>query len=944
MARYLERVQRRGETLDFAGLAATIPPLTLERADAEVEVSPGGPGTFEEERYGDPLTWALRRRGRVLLTGLPGSGKSTALRAVASEYAKRPGWPLPIIVRLDMLSKRLGEHGVRKALVELATSSASGMDRKVLASQLDDALNGPGIVLVLDALDEAREGRHEVLRQLKDLFSELDPDAEIVIATRDLAYADAASLGFFELRLLAPRESLDTARAVLEELASRYSPADGDEWVKARISWVKEWLDRDDALAETPLLAVLLAMRAAVGDEETLPGNRATVMVEILESVIVQWEAIGERAQVGPLQEGLARRALIEGFLALSRMLTEQELPVIDECRHAVANALREGFQLTAPSADVCADDVIAFWDQAGFFVCGSDGRLFPRLRLFVEVGEAWRASKLTDAEGSEWVETALGDPDLVETLRLACQLSQRLAREAVDIADASRVPDLVLRANDVTAGASGQGASKRNLLASALIEVLKSEDQNERRAAAEALLKLDLPKELRDKTRRSLSRLPADQRPSFEALLALKADHPSAAEKRAIRDVIDTDPPKREKAEGTGGAFVLALAIADPIWSRAIHHSLERLLPKDPSLATRALQLVEEVGGRHADALEILLRRFANQEIVADLDRRRDERYGGIARARRFVGELKLRHEADREFLRWLTTAADPIDLRAGQRRRLDELVNLWSTLGLPDAPAYAPSNTLQAAPKTLRECMLILARLSGVDLALIASEAAYVLKEGDRHPEDREELESMLNMKGALLTFDAWDRVEDRHATRRLLHRALSLGSWFSWRAIQALANSGMEEPDIEEIVELLPRLRRMSRFEAARLVLSVENTERVTEWLNDDDIWLRNAAAWRIAAGVQSGEPPTLLPEVLADPDDEVRTTMVESLEAPLPQDVRTTLLGADRDPRPWTCMRCEQANPATNTGCESCHVVGGDFASKLAKLLKDDGLNK
>ena len=291
MARYLERVQRRGETLDFAGLAATIPPLTLERADAEVEVSPGGPGTFEEERYGDPLTWALRRRGRVLLTGLPGSGKSTALRAVAAEYAKRPGWPLPIVVRLDMLSKRLGEHGVRKALVELATSSASGMDRKVLASQLDDALNGPGIVLVLDALDEAREGRHEVLRQLKDFFAELDPDAEIVIATRDLAYADAASLGFFELRLLAPRESLATARAVLEELASRFSPADGDEWVKARISWVKEWLDRDEALAETPLLAVLLAMRAAVGDEETLPGNRATVMVEIL--------GIGDRAVGG---------------------------------------------------------------------------------------------------------------------------------------------------------------------------------------------------------------------------------------------------------------------------------------------------------------------------------------------------------------------------------------------------------------------------------------------------------------------------------------------------------------------------------------------------------------------------------------------------------------------------------------------------------------------
>jgi ABC-type uncharacterized transport system fused permease/ATPase subunit len=48
---------------------------------------------------------AVRRHGRVLLLGLPGSGKSTALRAVAGYWVDRPDWPLPLVVNLkDLVS------------------------------------------------------------------------------------------------------------------------------------------------------------------------------------------------------------------------------------------------------------------------------------------------------------------------------------------------------------------------------------------------------------------------------------------------------------------------------------------------------------------------------------------------------------------------------------------------------------------------------------------------------------------------------------------------------------------------------------------------------------------------------------------------------------------------------------------------------------------------
>ena len=81
IGRYRQLVLRRGRTLDFLGLGASIPPLAVEDADARVRAS----GTTQ---HGDPgmssvdLARGLRRRGRVLLTGLPGGGKSTAVRIV----------------------------------------------------------------------------------------------------------------------------------------------------------------------------------------------------------------------------------------------------------------------------------------------------------------------------------------------------------------------------------------------------------------------------------------------------------------------------------------------------------------------------------------------------------------------------------------------------------------------------------------------------------------------------------------------------------------------------------------------------------------------------------------------------------------------------------------------------------------------------------------------
>lgn len=936
MVRYRDRIQRRGERLDFAGLGGTVPPISLERGDAEVKVSPGGPKGVEDDRWGDDLTWALRRRGRVLLTGLPGAGKTTALEAAAAAYAKRPEWPVPIVVRADRLAQRSKAVGIREAIVELAVELASGTDRRVLAEQLDQELSDSGVALFLDALDETRSARHEVLRELKAFIDDLDPDVEVLLATRDLAYVDATSLGFSELRLLAPREPAETAEAVLEALAEKLGVEDPESWVSRRVRWVKKWLGQDKALQETPLLVVLLSMFAASHGEEALPSSKAAVMVEVLKAVIDQWEtANGRGGRIGKFQGRLARAALIESFLALSQVLAQFELPSVERCRTAVAARLGAEFDITAVESEACAADAVAFWDEAGFFVLTAEQEVLPRLRLFAEVGEAWRASKLSDRETRDWIRAALPDPDRTETLRLAAQLSGRIRHGLVAEAAAAGDAEQVVIAADVADTAPPLAPASRNSLAKALIAVLAGDSFQQ--PAAEALTKLELSARLRGEARRAYESAALPNAIAFEALLALGAKRPSAAEQRAIRAVIDTDAPERER--GSGPLSALLVFQGDPIWSRAVVGALERLLPDDPALGARALELVDQVGVAPSGRLEELIRLHAGSEVRAALASKLRE--GAAALPRRgsdWLEELENRHAANREFLRWLTDVGAQVELKQGQRRRFDDLVDLWRTLDLPTAPVFEPSGVLEEHPELLRECFLALAALSDGDLSLIASEARAMLDEMESFPDDADDLESLLNMGGRDGTFKAWNRLDDQVAARRVLSRALAIGRWLSWLAVRALAESKLTQEELDTLRRRLPQLRASRRVNAGLLVLLFEGADQAEAWLDGEDALLGRASAWWSAGTFDGKEHLGLVERVLANPDDGVRATFLKHLPEPAPSEICPVIQAADLSPRPWLCVRCGHHNSRGRDDCESCHVVEGDVRRSAERVLE------
>jgi hypothetical protein len=69
--RYRDLLRSRGTMIDLRPLGADTAPIPLTELDASVECVPAG----ADRRDAESLPWSLLRRGRVLLTGLPGGGK-----------------------------------------------------------------------------------------------------------------------------------------------------------------------------------------------------------------------------------------------------------------------------------------------------------------------------------------------------------------------------------------------------------------------------------------------------------------------------------------------------------------------------------------------------------------------------------------------------------------------------------------------------------------------------------------------------------------------------------------------------------------------------------------------------------------------------------------------------------------------------------------------------
>ena len=318
LAAHRARLADRDGVLEYSLLAEDLPPMRYEHlADSLCVTVPG------TERTGpDDFLPAARRWPRMLLTGLPGMGKSTALEQAAARWAADPAAPVPVLVQLRDLARRDPRRGTDitlPVLIQVATDSAPEYERTPLRTALEKAAASGEAVLLLDGLDECQDRRGVVSDGLADVAAGLAADTGMVLATRDSGLAAAGKLNMPQARLAEPQWLVSALTQLLRHAATtrRVPPDEQDHWVRERRQQVDQIRASHPDLWRIPLLATLLTLLAASREPGTLPSSRSHLMAEAVQDTVHRWE-LTRQQQEAP---GLSGEQLIDGYSEIAHAI-----------------------------------------------------------------------------------------------------------------------------------------------------------------------------------------------------------------------------------------------------------------------------------------------------------------------------------------------------------------------------------------------------------------------------------------------------------------------------------------------------------------------------------------------------------------------------------------------------------------------------------------------
>lgn len=790
LAIYRERVRQAGERLDLRSLGAALPPLHLEEVDADIGcVDPEASDRGDEHRSNGGLPWALRRRGRTLLLGLPGSGKSTALRAAAGHYAARPSWPLPLVVRLDRVARLLDTRGFDDALLEAAFQDEPVDQQAALRDAAVQALRSGDATLFIDALDETGKQRHRVVADLEVELRQMHPAVEVLLSTRDVAYADGQTLGFRDLRLIAPQHPHRAARAVLRAAAEQrgISPGESGRWVDVRVAWVRERLSTDPALRGTPLMVVLLALLAAEHTGGALPHARAFVLERIVEDVVRRWEA-GVRlrqqpARIGVLRDTDAVNAAWAAFSVIGLQVYARAAPPLASVTAALAEHLAAHYGLAAGLAVGAAHDAVGLWDEAGVFVVsGAPPRVTARVRLFAELAESLRVCALASVPQRRWVADAVDRLDALEPLLLAATRSTIVGDELARLSVAPGREGRLLR---VVVEAVRQGCElsdeASDLLVRRLCQPAGGADAEVHQRAL-TLVSLPVAIEAQPSSLAFLDTLRPTFRTVARAIAVATWQRTDSAVAADLLAVLELDPESgldrsvRERYETRGAApYEEALLIAA---TRLVTYD-------DQETAELAAQRLGAVSIATGTQLRRRLSDAGHAELLVDADR--------PAAADWIVRDQQDSDRAESALLDTFASLAPQVEISRSQRRRLDELVDLVRTSGFHETRVGDAIGGVLRDNIRMRIALEAAGVLGGLELGVVASQADELREVIAGAEEGQLAARLMLTDGGRRLSLAHWDRVED--PTRLAYSLASAVTSPYPWiggLAIRCLQSS--------------------------------------------------------------------------------------------------------------------------------------------------------
>lgn len=946
-AGYRQRLQLDGETIRLLGVGAGIP--NLELADVDAEVKATEPSQDEEKERERDLGLLVRRRGRLLLTGLPGSGKSTAMRQAAAEQAAISDAPLPLFVDLKKFAARIETESALDALVGIVCGGIPPKEQGMLREQVLAAIDAGNATLYLDALDETRGKKQAVVGAIDDLLRHLDSSLEVVLATRDVGVVAGRALGFKEARLIPPSDLDQVVSGVLKAVAIHHGLVDPKEWVKSREKWVKRVLARDPDLRSTPLMPILLAVTATShSDAADLPSLRAEILKRVVRDVVQQWEA--SRATAGTLRLGAldgtrAGEALFGCFIVEGAVLAGESLPTAKTTLDKVSEYLQNDWSLALGDARATAQEAIDFWDEAGFFLKTPEGQLEARVRLFSELADAlhW-----IDAEAEElrtWVADNVFDPDRAEALKLAAGLSLQAGEALIsEAASAGGLAQLKLATDAIAESAKASPEAIDGLVAALIGAVKQGGDGAVDAAALLATLPVTSARQS-DASRAFAENLTPDQAliAQVRADIYWKTPHTDAVLKR-FKEVLAIKSPKRIGSIKGGRQGFLELWGVDSRWGDAVAGAAEALVPRSEEAARLAAKLINETGHTHSDRISAALRAAGYHELVRE---QLAETTKAMRSTFRFREIMRRSDEAEVAVFETIAALGQPRELTVRERRGLDELADLHYTLGIPDSIAGEADALALDVPEAMRLLFRAVVDLGGFDIPLLAAQATLALSELVDHKVNR--ISGLLFIPGSARKTTHWDVPKRPDKTRDDLIRILKTFPFAALTAAIALgsAPSKLEVP--KHVLAQRSSFRGWNWRLASLLALSMlpaHEAEQIARELVDDDnsfgrMGVASYIAQSLGAGATEGER-TLLIKSLRDKDATVRSEAIDSLKADqldekLQEEISSALEGATC----WSCMHCGVENTADQSACRKCKTNGPDLARHIDELLTPAG---
>ena len=932
VARYRDSLTRRGAMVDLNPLGIAVPPIAFDEMDAGVAFYRSG----NNRDSLDPL-WTFRRHGRIVVTGLPGGGKSTAIANIAGEWASHTDWSLPILVSLRRIAEkeRFRDGPLRDRIVEMAAESVDPLDRPLVIDALHEALRVGHAVLFFDGLDEAADRSLLLVADIAELLNIVHPDTDVLVTARDVAYADTQQLGFVDFRVGHPQNVAVLVAAVLKAIATVRRVDDADVWISTREEWVEHALGADAALRETPLFPVLLASLAAESTADTLPRTRTLILEQVVQDVVKRRETTRELL-IPSIHESQHAAVLLGSYpLIAVTLLNEGGSAPRARLTERVAPYLQGDWGLPAGVAAASAEQVLLFWDEAGVFVAsGGEKIVAPRLQLLLEIGVALHAAAMPEAEAVSWVQEVLRRPEAREAVVLAAGKSGVIADAFIDAACELDDDALVTAAaRAISHGGVATEAAHRRLLDKLNHYIAAGDDEGWR--AFRLVMELTVPVEAQESILQTIDlHYPAPYPAIARAYACLKWAWQPDRLQEFLEAVLLQERPALPNRRDNQGFDIRTAGMTDDIAMRILESAATTLLPNRPDLAPAAAKAMGRASMRTADVIATALRRNGHGELVDT------ERADWTVLNRQFLaGAEDTRQQIDR-FLAMLRSFAPAAQLSLSQQRRLAEFGSFMQTLDLNSPDSWPrTANTAATWPQFVEAVMT----LGGFDGRVLAAQATILEKERDSDSSGMNRaFWSLIDLYPAAPLVH-WSRLSDPSVTRDLMLKVLRIGG----RAARLVAAKALiHNPDkaatataIRMLIDDGPPSSALPAVWAyLRLIADVDAA--VAELAGSQRASVRESVA-RVVPPVHNGNVVPFANTLARDPVRQVRLAVLQRLEQST-DDLRTARplleeVSVSLDPD-FTCHYCGKLNPASADSCPSCHIVVEKPSNVAIRLLK------